>query len=789
MRIFFNLILRKFLKSKGLNLLNLLGLSVGIIASLLIVIYADHEFSYDNFHPDAERIFRMEGKTNGDQWFSNLGMEHGKELISGKYPEVKGRVQLRSGGRAFISYQDKKFAEKEIYQTDPGSSFFEFFGFNLLEGNRESLLTAPHSVVLTKSTAERYFGSQSAVGESLNYDTLLLKVTGVVEDIPSNSHLAFDFIYTNPTGFSRDHYHSQTYLYLENGVDPSDLEKKVLDMEGIASNEFHELSDVKLVKVPDIHLKSDVVFGTGGKGDMLQIIVFLVIGGLILFIAVANYINLSLAIYLSKGREVGIRKVFGESRTRIILSFVYESFTRALLTLPFVLLGLALLLPVFSDYLSVRLENKLLYSPTYWLSSLGFLAFVSFVTVIYPASALSTTAVSSLIKSKSAMNITGGTNYRNALILVQFVLLFTLGISAWFMNRQISYLDNKEMGFDASKVIKISNAFEIGDVENYELFKTKLLSYPQIGAVAFGPMMGDNMNPLAYKVQGVDETYENLLSYGVDVDYFDVMGMEITHGNFKEVLSGSEDGQIVSLVNSNFIERFGWQEEPIGKRITLRPGSENELNRKVSGVFTDFHFFTLKEKITPQIISLRRDPSFVNTNILVRGGVGDLQEVAKIMEAQWYEVQPNVPMEFEYMEEAVKLLYARERQTGVVSVMFSLLAVVLSVLGLIGFMIYIIGLKSKEITVRKVLGASLLQIIGVLNRRLFLVIFIAAVVGSGLSYWLISSWLQDYAYSISINPVVFLVALVIVYVIVFLITATRSLKWASDNPISGLSSE
>ncbi|MEP5611915.1 MAG: ABC transporter permease [Cyclobacteriaceae bacterium] len=789
MKIFFKLALRNFLKSKKLNILNVLGLSLGLIAATVIILYADHEFHYDSFHTDAENIYRFEGKTNGNQWFSNLGMEHGRELTSGKYPEVKNKALLNTGQRAFLTYKGQKYAEKNIFRTNPGSRFFDLFSYEILDGSRENLLKDPYSVVLTKSAARKYFNEQPPIGEVLALDTLLLKVTGIIEDLPSNSHLKFDILYTNPRIYSQEHFHTQMYLQLVNDVNPERLKEKILEMEGVAFNEFHELKDVRLLKLPDIYLESDAAFGAGGTGDPLQLLVFLVIGGLILLISIANYINLSFAIYMSKGREVGVRKVFGESRTQVIRSFVYESLLTISLTIPLVLIGLAFVLPIFNDLLGITLYNKLLSVPLHILTGIGLLVLVSLLTVVYPAVALAGTKSNVLMKSKSVMNVTGGTSYRNALIFFQFVLLFTLGISAWFMNRQINFLDDKDMGFDASQVLKINNAFTIGRFENYELFKTKLLAHPQIGAVAFGPMMGDNMNPLAYKPEGQDEVYENLLSYGVDIDYFDVMGMDLTHGDFKNVLQASEAGQIVSLVNHNFINRFGWQDDPIGKKIVLRPGTENELSRKVSGVFKDFHFFTLKEKITPQIISLRTDPQFVNTNILIRIAATDLTEAAKIIEEEWYAIKPDVPLEYDLMDEAVKDLYAKERQTSLISLTFSLLAIGLSILGLVGFMIYIIGLRSKELTVRKVLGASLLQIIGVLNKKLSLAILIAAVVGSGLSYLLISRWLEDYAYTIKIDPLVFFVALICVYTIVFLITTFRSLKWASANPVLALKDE
>ena len=788
MRIFFNLAIRNFLKSVGLNTLNILGLSLGVVAALLILIYADHESHYDQFHSKFKNIYRLEATINGDQWFSNLGMEHARELISGAYPEVVDRVQLNNAPKAFFESDSKRFAETEIIQTNPGSKFFDFFDFDVLEGATDRMLVDPYSMILTKSTAEKYFGNESAIGQTLRYDTIQFKITGVIDDLPTDTHLSFDLLYTNPRLYEREHYHTQTYLELVGDVSLDDLKEKILAMD-VAINEYHILSDVQLMPLSDIYLESSAAFGDAGKGDPLQLKVFLIIGVLILFIAITNYINLSLAMYLGKGREVGVRKIFGESRFQIVKAFIYESFSLILVTLPFILIKLSIALPLLNIFLDVELKNELLSSPRYFFGTVGFLAFVGVLTVMYPALVLSKTKVSQLMKSKSAMNITGGVKYRNGLIFLQFILLFTLGISGWFMNEQIRYLDNKDMGFNATNVIKVTNAYEIGSYEKYKLFKTKLLSYPQVEGVAFGPMMGDGMRPLAYQAEGNDKIEENLLSYGVDIDYFDVMGMEITHGDFKGVLESSEDGQIVSLVNHSFIEKYGWQNDPLGKKITLRPGTENELKRKVSGVFKDFHFYTLKEKITPQIISLRPDPQFVNTNILIRFNTSQYDEIMPIIQDRWYEIQPNVPLQYDFMDDAVKELYIKDRQTGRISIAFSILAIALSVLGLVGFMIYIIGLKSKELTIRKVLGASLIKIIGVLNQDLWFIILASAIFGSLLSYWIVSTWLEDYAYTIQMSMWVYPFALLLIYGLVFAITAARSIKWASTNPALTLSEE
>lgn len=789
-KIFVNLVVRNFLKNKLLNSLNVLGLSLGLVAATLITFYSDHQLSYDGFHEDARNIYRLEAKTNTPNWSSNLGFEHGRELSVGTYPEVKHIVQINNHNEVYVSSNEKKFVEKNIKKVAPNSDFFELFDFEILEGNKQDLLEAPHSVILTKSTAEKYFENTPPLGQVLKYDSVSLLVTGIIADIPSNSHLQFDMLFTDPVSFANTHFHTNSYIQLVNNANPAELAPKILAMEGVATDEFHELSEVKLLPIEDIYFESQAGFGQGGKGDQLQLIVFIVIGSLILLIAITNYINLSLAIYSGKSMEVGMRKVLGESRTEIIRNFFLEALSISFLTIPLVLIGLKITLPIFSDFMGISIQNELLINPNYWLVGLAFLITLSAITVIYPALTLTNTKTASLLKSRTSMHTSGGIKLRNALVFSQFILLFTLGISAWFMNRQIKYLDNKDMGFQSEGIVKITNAFDIGEVDVFQLYKTKLLTYPQIAGVSFGPMMGDGMTPtMAYKAEGQDEVYEDLLSYGVDIDYFDVMGMDILDGDFKSVLLASEEGQVISLVNQNFVNKFGWANDPIGKKITLRAGSENELSRKVSAVFKDFHFYSLKEKITPHIISLTPKPRFVNSNILVKGAVDGLETVVNIMEKEWSILNPNRPMQFDYMDDAVKRLYIEEKRTGQISIVFSILAVLLSLLGLVGFMVYIIGLKSKEIAIRKVLGASVIQIVGFLNRQLFLIILFAAILGSGLSYWLLESWLRDYAYNIQLKPLTFVIAAVIVYCIVFLITCLQSFQSALLNPTQALKNE
>jgi len=782
---YFHLFIRTFFKQKILNIFNVLGLSLGVLSVTLIMLYIDHEYSYDNFHQKAGNIYRLEGTTNDDQWFSSIGVEHARELSSGSYPEVNKIVQINPSSRAFVIYKDQKIREMEAYQTTVGSGFFELFDFDVLEGNPNSFLTDPYNVVLTKSTAIKYFGDQSAIGENFYFDSTLLKVTGVIEDLPTNSHLQFSLLYTNPELYSREHYHTHTYIHLVGNSDPEQLESKILGMD-VALNEFHQLSDVKLMPLRDIHLSSEAVFGSGGKGDKMQLIAFLIMGSLILLISVTNYVNLSLAEFLNKGREIGIRKVFGESRFQIIRSFFIDSIILGLFALPFVVIGLIVFLPVAGHYLGVDLEAKLFSAPVYWFAIPGLIIAVNLITAVYPSASLNLLNIDTMIKTRSLIAQKKGVRYRNMLLFIQFILLFTLGISAWFMNQQVLFLDNKDMGFHAEDVIKIDNAFEIGSVENYQIFKNNLLSYPQIEGVAFGPMMGDGMSPLTYKPEGSDEIYENLLSYGVDIDYFDVMGMNITHGDFKQMLASANAGQVVSLVNRSFIQRFGWEDDPIGKKIVLRPGAENELHRTVSAVFEDFHFFSLKEKITPQIISLRPDPQFVNTNILIKMGSSNVAEIIKIVGDEWHKLQPDLPMEYNMMDDSVKRLYAKERQVGQVSVAFSIIAIVLSLMGISGFTMYIIGLKSKEIAVRKVLGAVLFDIVRLLNRQLFITIMFAALIGGVLSFTLVQKWLEDYAYAIQVQPQTFVIATLFVYAIILLIITFQSLRSIETNPILAL---
>lgn len=779
---------RNFLNSWFLNLINLMGLSMAGIAAVLVFLYVDHETSFDSFHQSSDRLFRFEAQTNSDQWFSNLGMEHAKEMRNGTFPEIEDMVQFNVSGRSFVESNAGKFAEKNVAQTPVNSRFFKVFNFQFLEGSSELALNKPQQVVLSSSTANKYFGEEQALGQTITYDSLSYEVVGVIEDLPSHTHFNFDLIFSNTSLYEREHFHTHTYLKLYPNTDKKALEKKIQILD-VAYNEYHILSAVRLIDVENIHLYSDVSFGAAGKGDWLQIRIFQVLALLILAVAIINYVNLSFAIFLNKGKEIGMRKILGESRTEIIVQLSCQAILTVGLAIPVIAMGLFLILPYFEELMEMKLANLLFQDEWYFVTGVLLMIGIGLSTVIYPLIAIGKLDISEMLKSRQLLTGHGGVRYRNALMFIQFVFLFMLGISAWFMNRQINFLDEKDKGFDPTGVLKIGNAYEIGSFQDYERFKNRLLTYPQIEGVAFGPMMGDGMNPLSYKPEGSDEIYENLLSYGVDIDYFDVMQIPILEGEFKTVLAAAENGQIVSLVNQSFIDRYGWGDDPIGKKIILRPGTENELHRKVSAVFKDFHFFSFKEKIAPQIISLRPDPQFVNTNILIRITGQDYAVARRIIEEEWNSVQPALPLSISPMEDAVRKMYVKERQTATVGVNLSLLAIGLSVMGVLGFMFYLISIKSREIVIRKILGASLSQIIRLLNSQLFYSVLGAGLIGSATSYWLLNLWLEEYAYRIIIAPIVFLFAILLAYLIIIGITTLQTIQSTMVNPAVVLKEE
>lgn len=771
-----------------LNTINLLGLSLAGTAAILVFLYVDHETSFDQFHKGSENIVRLEAQTNSNEWFSNLGVEHARALKNGAFPELESVVTLNRRTRAFVDVNKQRFTEENIYQTSIGSSFFETFDFNFVEGSAEQALKEPKQIVITAAKARKYFGNDLAFGKTIIYDSTSYTITGVVEDLPTHTHFEFDLMINNGSFNGTDHFHGHSYLRLYPDVNRNALEGKILNLD-VAFNEYHTLSGVRLINVSDIHLESDASFGASGKGDWVQIRIFQVLAILILAVAAINYVNLSFAIFLNKGKELGMRKILGETRMEIILHLSLQAITTSLLAIPFIALGLLFSLPAFENLMGIQITTLLFERPVYIFLGITLLVLIGLLTVIYPLAAIGQISIGEMLKSKQLLNGHGGIRYRNLLMFIQFVFLFALGISAWFMNRQISYLDEKDKGFDASQVLKVQNAFDIGSYQDYQLFKTRLLSYPQIQGVSFGPMMGDGMSALSYQTEGSEETYENLLSYGVDMDYFEVMGIPILAGDFKTGLLASENGQVVSLVNESFINRFGWQDDPIGKKITLRPGTENELQRKVSAVFKDFHFFSFKEKIAPQIISLRPDPQFVNTNILIKVATSDFTGLRKVIEFEWNKIQPGLPLDLVTMEEVVRKMYEKERQTATVGINLSFLAIGLSVMGVLGFMVYLISIKSKEIVIRKVLGASIGQIIRLLNQQLFLAVLAAGIVGSLSSYWLLSRWLESYAYRIALNPIAFLVSVIASYVTIIAITAYQTIKSTQVNPAVVLKEE
>lgn len=768
--------LRNLKRQRRYHVLNFIGLSLGLSCCALIVLYLDHELSYDDFHYDAENTFRVTGELNERTWFPSIMNEYAEPLLTDEFPEIKKAVKFRRAPRNFAIYGERRMETRAIV-TNPGSRFFEVFNFKTIEGSKDRMLREPKSAVLTETTAKRIFGEGPYIDHVFTWDTLSLKVTGVIEDVPSNSHLAFTMLVAADVPYVGVF----TYVNLHPEADTELLEKKIKEIE--TGNENFFLSEVVLQPLQSIHFADSLTFELKPPGNKQYLYLFVGIALFILIISCTNYMNLSSAIYATRTKEMAVRRVLGSSKKGLASQFLIESILLTLLTIPIVLILVEVLLPVFSNLVGIPLRNLLLFSPTHTLSLLSLACITSIVAGLYPMLTMTQYSPLKLFKGTAFITIKG-LSLRKILLTIQFVILLFLGTGAFFINKQLQFIKTKDLGINKTDIVKVSNIYDLYGTDKYSTVKSVSLESPHIIGFTMGTPPGTESFGQPYKVDG-QEVRSDALMFATDMDYFEVMGIQGLYGDF---FQNKKDLPNVSLVvNEKFVELMGW-EDPIGKKVTIRP-STNSRDYYVSGVFKNYHSLSLHNDIVPQFIFARKTLRGGFENILVRIDMQNIRASFEAIEEAWYSVMPNSPIQVEFLNEDIQAAYEEEQRAGELSLLLSILAVALSVLGLMGLASYLSELRTKEMGIRKVLGASYAQILLLLNKEFVFVISIATLIAGSLSFYMVSSWLENFAYRTSVELLVFPLAGLIAFGVTFLTISIQSIKTAQQNPVDSISHE
>jgi len=802
-RSFLKIALRNLFKTKFYSFINIAGLAVGIACCLLIVLYVLHELSYDRHLEYAHRTYRVavEGRL-GDNGFNmaSVGSPTGAALVN-DYPEVLESTRLMKTGNWFIRYGETTFKETRFVFADP--NVFEFFAIPLVKGDPEKVLSEPFSLVISEPMARKYFGNDEPIGKTLNLDNRDdFKVTGVFEEIPSNRHFHYDFFASLITVAPRipDIWLSMnlnTYILLQEGADPDELEAKFPEMvrkycgpefERFLGKSFEELGGTGnslkyyLQPLTKIHLHSDLEGELEPNSDIRYVYIFSAIAFFILVIACINFMNLSTARSANRAREVGIRKVVGSLRSQLVRQFLTESVVLGILALAVAVLLVAVVLPHFNNLAGKELSLSALTQPMFIVSLLAIIVFVGFIEGCYPSLFLSSFRPVTVLRQKFGSG-RKGRFIRQILVVFQFTTSIVLIVGTLVVFKQLHYVQNRKLGFDREHVLVLHDAFILQS--QVESFKNALLQRPEIvSATVSGylPVTSDRLVttvfPEGKRVQG---TSTPIQAWRVDFDYIKTLGMEIVKG--RDFSRSFLTDSTAVIINEAASKHFGW-EDPIGNSIGLYVAMNppTVATFTVIGVVKDFHYESLRDQIRP--LALFRDES--TSLISLRLKASDLSGTIAFIEETWNTFAPGQPFEYSFLDDRFDTMYRAEQRIGRIFGIFATLAVFVGCLGLFGLSAFTTEQRTKEIGVRKVLGAPVLGIVTMLSKEFSRLVVVSLVIAVPAAYMIMNGWLREFAYRASIGVWPFIASGLLALAIAWLTVSYHAVKIARSNPVKSL---
>ena len=794
---YFKTAFRNLWRNKTASAINIFGLTIGLTCCLLIALYIQHELSYDKFQTKGDRIARviMEYKFDGSgaSQKGNYTSVRVAPVFKRTFPEVESAVKMTNYSRV-IRYGDKLIDEKNFMYAD--STFFNIFSFKLLRGDAHSVLSASHDVVLTESTAKKYFGNEDPVGKVLQAgnDSILYRVTGIMQDCPANSQIKCDFVSSfSSLGLTPDYEETYwdanytTYLLLKNKDAVNSLQSKLpafmkKEMEGKgATINFY------LEPFAWIHLHSDYDSFTPNN-NIAYIYILAAVALLILIIACFTYINLSTARSLERAKEVGIRKVIGAGKKQLFIQFLGESTIICLLAVIFSLLMARLLLPAFNELTNEPLQSTALFSILFVSFSFLVAILVSVLAGIYPALILTGFQPVKVLKG-SFKNTTSGQTLRKSLIVFQFAISVFLIVSTLIVQQQLYFIQHIKLGYDRDHVVVLPLDDKMRS--NLAVIKEQFKQNPgvlNVSACSHTPVQGGGgfsmRSAIMPEIEQVAVTADR-----VDEDFVNTMGLQLIAGrNFsaqdmKDV--SNDDFQKNSyhfIINESAARQLGWSaQEAVGKKMFL----SNERPGLVAGVVKDFHFESLHSPIKPYILF----PEQWKRELLVKVSGAHLQGTISSLETKWKTLVPYRPFEFHFLDEDYNKLYSSEITLGTIMNLFAGIAIVLACLGLFGLSAYTVQQRVKEIGVRKVVGASVSNIVFLLSRNFIKLVLIAFAVASPVAWYVMNTWLSDFAYRIHISAGIFISAGLFSVMIALATISFQAVRAAVANPVKSLRTE
>ncbi|MBX7150399.1 ABC transporter permease [bacterium] len=788
-RNYFKIAVRNLWKQKTYSFINIAGLSVGLAAFILIFMYVKEEIRYDAFHEKGSRIYRMYYERQDESNFvSAPALPTGVgATLKNDIPGIESVVRFYAT-KPILTIGDQPFREDAFYFTDHG--VFEMFSFPLITGDPKTALSEPFSIVLTETMAKKYFGDKDPVGKIVRYENQYdMKVTGVMKDIPKTSHLQFDCLasflslqeilrYLLKERVLNDWvmWSFNTYVLLPENLSPAELEtpfRAFLD-KNVEAPENKKLK-LGLQPLMDIHLKSNLKNGdTPTNSDIKNIYIFAMVGFFVLLLSCINFTNLSIARSGARLKEVGLRKVVGAQRGQLIRQFFGESTLYCAVSFALSLLWVELLIPAFNDLSGRQYTLSSSISGLEWAILSIVLMIVASVAGGYPSLFLSSFRPASILKGNFKMK--SRTGLRRILIMAQFTISIALMIATLVVHRQLQFMQNSKLDLANDQIVVMP--LSEGIKKQYEAFKQELLKNPSIVDMsAASSVPGRGQFHQTYHAEGANEG-DNLFWSTVitDHEFVKTYGIEISSGrDFSESIA--TDASEAFILNETAALQLGWT-EPLGKEITLL-NETPPLKGRVIGLVRDFHFRSMKEQIEPLVIRIQ---SFWHRVVSIRIHSSGISETMTSLESVWKQFAPDRPFEYSFIDQEFEKFYRSEERLSDLFLYFSILAIGIACLGLFGLASYSAEQRTKEIGIRKILGASVPRLIALLSKEFTLLVVLANIIAWPAAYFFMSRWLQDFAYRTPVTVDIFVIAALMALLIAFLTVSGQALKAATSNP-------
>lgn len=811
-RNYLKITLRNLWNNKSYSFINIVGLAFGLASCIIILLYVNNELSYDKHHKKADRIARVASFIDFSGSYLELATTSAPmgPTLRNDYTEVEDMVRFRPRGEFLVRSGDVNIKESDIIFSDP--SVFNVFTIPVIHGNAETALLEPHTLALSRSKALKYFGTENVVGKTLLLDDdQTFEITAVYEDMPETSHFNFEFLLSMETNADEANNgvwisnNFRTYLLLKEGTDlkafeenfrsikKTYIEPQLIQFTGNTLEDFQEAGnslEYELQPLTDIHLHSDLVAEFEPNGNIKYVFLFSGLAGFILILACINFMNLSTARSVKRAKEVGIRKTLGSVRKQLVTQFFTESILLCLFSFLIALLIVELTLPFFSNLSGTNLVSNYFSNTNLILSIAGIVLLTGFLSGSYPAVMLSGFQP---IKVLKGVLDKGTSRFRSLLVVFQFSVSLVVIIGLLVINKQLDFIQNQSLGFQKEQTVIIHDAYTLDT--NLNVYKEELLKEPEFKNATISsylPVSGFSMNDQTFWPKGDDPVQGNTSSsqvWRVDTDYIPTLGMEIIEGrNFSEDRGADEN---TVILNEALANRFGF-EEPLGEVITTftqRPDgsfdTENLREFTVVGIVKNFHFRSLRENIAP--LGLFKGTS--RGNVIFKIDSQDAGTALAKLENSWKEMAPGQPFNYSFLDERFDRMYRTENRVSNLVFAFSVLIIIIACLGLFGLSAYSAEQRTKEIGIRKVLGASVSGIVSLVSKDFLKLILISFLIAAPVGYFIMQQWLKEFTYKTNIGFDVFLISGIGIILIASITVSWQSVKAALTNPVKSLKSE